>query len=304
MAEKKKPFNPFYPLLVAVGIAFSITACAYGVMTVKMLQPAGAEEVRQADAGLLPFLDRYGMSLLLSELGALAVLTFAAIGTDDFWTRRAEGKDPGDRRQGKGRPEDMLWQVECEEMQSGWTRKYRLLQGTASLSFDDVLILLDTDAAFRNFFLRMLADAPFAAYRWETPALTQQTLGRPFEFVLLDSPGLDRAVEREAFAEHFARAGSATVVTFGNLGRDAILIAPVPQGPDKHYGHLAAFVRHASLAQKHDLWQAVAKALRQRISDQPVWLSTAGAGVSWLHVRLDDRPKYYGHRPYQATHRP
>ncbi|MGI9175867.1 MAG: DUF6940 family protein [Rhodothermales bacterium] len=24
-----------------------------------------------------------------------------------------------------------------------------------------------------------------------------------------------------------------------------------------------------------------------------MWLSTAGGGVSWLHVRLDSRPKYY-----------
>jgi hypothetical protein len=35
-----------------------------------------------------------------------------------------------------------------------------------------------------------------------------------------------------------------------------------------------------------------------RVSTTPVWLSTAGAGVAWLHVRLDDRPKYYSHRPY------
>jgi hypothetical protein len=302
MAGKRKPFNPFYPLLVAVGIAFSITACAYGVMTVKMLQPAGAEEVRQAEVGLLPFLDRHGMTLLLSELGALALLTVAAIGTDDFWTRRAEGKEAGDRGQETGDREQVSdWQVECEELQTGWTRKYRLVSGGVPLSWDEVLGRWQSDAAFRNFFLRALADAPFAAYRWETPPLTRQSLNRPFEFVLLDSPGLDRAVEREAFAEHFARAGSATAVTFGNLGGDAVLIAPVPQGPDSHYGHLAAFVRHASLAQKHDLWQAVAKATRQRIGDQPVWLSTAGAGVSWLHVRLDDRPKYYGHRPYQAA---
>jgi hypothetical protein len=192
------------------------------------------------------------------------------------------------------------WQVECEELQGGWVRKYRLLRGDRVLSYDEVLDLWHTDAAFRNFFLRVLADAPFAAYRWETPALTRQALDRPFEFVLLDSPGLDRAVEREAFAEHFSKAGSATVVTFGNLGRDAVLIAPVPRGPDAHYGHLSAFVRQASLEEKHDLWHAVAKAMRQRISDRPVWLSTAGAGVSWLHVRLDDKPKYYGHRPYQV----
>ena len=35
-----------------------------------------------------------------------------------------------------------------------------------------------------------------------------------------------------------------------------------------------------------------------RLGGKPVWLSTAGLGVGWLHVRLDDRPKYYRHAPY------
>ncbi len=39
--------------------------------------------------------------------------------------------------------------------------------------------------------------------------------------------------------------------------------------------------------------------MTQRIGAMPVWLSTAGAGVSWLHVRLDTRPKYYHHGPYR-----
>ena len=32
--------------------------------------------------------------------------------------------------------------------------------------------------------------------------------------------------------------------------------------------------------------------------DMPLWVSTAGLGVSWLHVRLDARPKYYRHDAY------
>ena len=39
----------------------------------------------------------------------------------------------------------------------------------------------------------------------------------------------------------------------------------------------------------------------RRLGTAPVWLSTAGAGVSWLHVRLGDRPKYYGHAPYRQA---
>jgi hypothetical protein len=65
------------------------------------------------------------------------------------------------------------------------------------------------------------------------------------------------------------------------------------------YGHLAAFVRKASKSQQHAFWQMVGEAMLKRVSSKPVWLSTAGGGVSWLHVRLDDRPKYYGFGPYR-----
>ncbi len=88
MSKKPKSANPFYPVLLVVGIVFSVTACAYGVMTVNLLSPAqvmGGE----TENGFVAFLDRHGTTLLLAELGVLAVVTFAAIGTDDYWTRRA-----------------------------------------------------------------------------------------------------------------------------------------------------------------------------------------------------------------------
>jgi hypothetical protein len=296
----QKAFNPFYPLLVIAGVGFAITACAYGVMTVKMLQPAGAAEVRQAGGGLLFFMDQHGLTLLLSELGALAVLTVAAIGTDDFWTRRAQEK--------VGMPDaettalsNREFAFTSEELPGGRTLRYQITRDGTTLRSRDVLDLWQRDAEFRNFFLRTLADAPYEAFRWETPPLARDTLDEPFEFVLLDSPELDRRVDREAFAEHFGSVSGPSVVSFANLGGDAVLVVPCPRGPDSTYGHLAAFVRNAPLEQKHLLWQRVAEAMESRLSDRPVWLSTAGAGVSWLHVRLDDRPKYYQHRPYRAS---
>lgn len=60
-------------------------------------------------------------------------------------------------------------------------------------------------------------------------------------------------------------------------------------------------MRQAPEPQKHALWQRVGAAMQRRLSAKPVWLSTAGAGVPWLHVRLDDRPKYYGHAPYRES---
>lgn len=77
--------NPFYVLLVVVAIVFAITACCYGVMTLKNLDPVMARS--SPSHGLLNFMDRHGVSALLAEVALLAILTFAAIFTDGFWSR-------------------------------------------------------------------------------------------------------------------------------------------------------------------------------------------------------------------------
>src|SRR5262249_17430215 len=139
-----------------------------------------------------------------------------------------------------------------------------------------------------------------SAFRWETPALCSATLERPFEFVLLDSPGLASKPDPVAFASYFkAKTAADGVVAFPNLRKDAILVVPCPRGPVSAYGHLAAFVRGAPEPQQHALWQLVGQTMEQQLGPTPVWLSTAGAGVSWLHVRIDTTPKYYGYGPYR-----
>ena len=98
--QGKKPFNPFYVMLLIVGTVFAITACAYGVMTVQLMQlgqmpPTGFGELGAPMAfptsgnSLIEFLDAHGFQLMMWELGLLAVATVAAIGTDEFWTYRA-----------------------------------------------------------------------------------------------------------------------------------------------------------------------------------------------------------------------
>ena len=92
---KRKPKNPFYILLMIVGTAFALTACAYGVMTVRMTQAAVATP---GDA----FFDNYGLWLMGGELTLLTLLTFAAIGTDDYWTRGADDAEAAAPEQTNG----------------------------------------------------------------------------------------------------------------------------------------------------------------------------------------------------------
>ena len=171
------------------------------------------------------------------------------------------------------------------------------------VEFAGVLRRWQDDPVFRAFFIALLADAPYSAFRWETPPITSASAGRPFEFVLLDSPELESQPDLDAFAEHFGDAGSEGVASFPNLNNDALLVAPCPRGPLSAYGHLAAFVREAPDAQKHALWKLVGELMELQMGPKPVWLSTAGAGVPWLHVRLDQRPKYYGHAQYREITR-
>jgi hypothetical protein len=194
-----------------------------------------------------------------------------------------------------------MWSTRIEELAHG--RVVNVDFENRPAKFSEVLRRWQDDPVFRAFFIALLADAPFSAFRWETPPINAASVGRPFEFVLLDSPGLASQPDRDAFAEHFRGQPSGDVVSFPNLNNDAILVVPCPLGPLSAYGHLAAFVREAPDAQNHSLWRLVGELMERRLGPRPVWLSTAGAGVSWLHVRLDQRPKYYGHAPYRESAR-
>ena len=167
-------------------------------------------------------------------------------------------------------------------------------------SYRQVLESWRTDHGFSVWFNDLLAQSPFSAFRWETPPVSDTTLDRPFEFVLLDSPGLARRPDPSAFAGHFLARPEADVLAFENLGGDATMIVPRAVGPDEAYVHLGAFVRGAPKEQRVALWRQVGLTMMGRVSQEPVWLSSAGAGVAWLHVRVDDRPKYYGFHEYRT----
>lgn len=179
------------------------------------------------------------------------------------------------------------------------------------MAFDCFASHLVTSAPFRKFFIQQLREIPFQAYRWESPPVTTATMDRAFEFVAIDDSYLDRPASRAAFVDHLRHAPPATAITFPNLGADAILVVPTSNlspalghadaaSPEcGSYCHLGEFTNNASDEEQHRLWQLVGSTLLKRIDARPVWLSTAGDGVPWLHVRLDDYPKYYSYAPYR-----
>jgi hypothetical protein len=98
VARQREAFNPFYAVLIVAGIAFAITACAYGVMTFVSLRGAEAGQNPAAlNSSVGKFMNDHGEALLGGELLLLAVATVGAISTDRYWQRRAD-----DRRQNSG----------------------------------------------------------------------------------------------------------------------------------------------------------------------------------------------------------
>jgi hypothetical protein len=160
-----------------------------------------------------------------------------------------------------------MWHAQIESLSDGRVQKFAVFRDDAAVTYSDVLKLWRNDKAFRSFFIALLADSPFAAFRWETPPVTAANNGRPFEFVLVQSASLDRPVNPRAFASHFT---DADVVTFPNLDGDAVMVVPCPVVEDSVYGHLASFLRNAPESQVHHLWQAVGATMQDRLGDRPV----------------------------------
>jgi hypothetical protein len=191
-----------------------------------------------------------------------------------------------------------MWNFDTTMTRDGRTTHVAISVDGEPLSFAAAIRHLQSERPFREYLTGLLASAPYAAYRWELPPISTVTLSRPFEFVMVDDPRLERAPDPGPFAPYFDGPDAPDVIATDNLSRTATLVVPRAVATLVTYVHLARFVRSAPPAQIHALWRCLAATALQRLSSRRQWISTAGAGVGWLHVRIDDVPKYYVHRPY------
>lgn len=193
-----------------------------------------------------------------------------------------------------------MWSFKSKELNDG-VREITLYRWGRRLTYGSVVYLWRSNSGFRKFYFSILQRAPFDAFFWENPPIARSTMEQPYEFVIINSPQLSRInADSSPFQDRFNPVSSEqTVVTFGNLSRSAELIVPCPIAPHHIYTHFASFIRNAPESQKHDLFISLAEQLEDNINNKPLWVSTSGLGVYWLHVRLDTMPKYYSHVPYR-----
>lgn len=77
------------------------------------------------------------------------------------------------------------------------------------------------------------------------------------------------------------------------------MVTPCQNGPAEEYAHLGSFLRSAPLEQVRNLWQTLGRTVEKTLSAQgrsesePLWVSTNGIGMPWVHLRLDMSPRYF-----------
>ena len=199
-----------------------------------------------------------------------------------------------------GRPN--VWEVRIEEVETG--QRFQILRDGSNASFREVFSLLETDPEFTSWYTSVLSSSEFESFFWEHPPVSTRNHDSAIEFVLVDGPALAMLrPDPEPFRSQFERDPDEVVAIFPNLGGDAVLVVPRPISPSTAYSHLAAFVRQAPPGQVQRLWHQTGRAVRENLSAESKWLSTAGMGVPWLHIRIDSSPKYYRFGPYKSVAR-
>lgn len=272
---------------------------------------------------------RQRLSILITSVGLLVLLTYAASLTTGHSLRtsgnRASPKKTIDttRQSLQHTTSTAMKTTECNEamhyklVEEGTINtgdaftKYAAYCGDEPISIQAWIDTMATTESASVSLTKVIQKSHYGAVYFETKGCTATSASmKAFEFVLVDAPELKSFAEPSpdphAFEEHFAKStADAAGVTFLNLSGSSKLISPTPSGCSGSdcgaYTHLAAFCRLAPPEQVAQVWQLAAREYKERLGgDTPVWFSTCGTGIAWLHLRLDYKPKYYTFNPFKS----
>jgi len=210
-----------------------------------------------------------------------------------------------ERKQGENLiPHTVLWQT--TKYDEGGILKVGFLDPPGkSMTNHQFITQLRTSSSFRSLLTDTILASEFDGAFMEFKAMSLSLLEAPVEFVLVNSAAVSSiSADFNAFSSQLEDSTTNEVRSFANLGGDATLISPCwnENQSIQSYAHLMNFLREAPTKQVQNLWQLVGNKLEERLQHgKPVWLSTSGLGVYWLHVRVCDAPKYYSYASYREA---
>ncbi len=159
---------------------------------------------------------------------------------------------------------------------------------------------LSKSKEFRNDLIQKFKDSKYENVLWEFPPYSSSTKNNKAEFVIIGS-AIFPPSNPQAFADQFNETNeiNKSVVVFDNISGDCKLISPVPDiMNDKYMGHIMSQIKYGNTDTTHQLLKTLGDIVSAYNNDKPLYVSTHGYGVPWLHLRLCDKPKYYHQKEY------
>lgn len=185
---------------------------------------------------------------------------------------------------------------------------FRLLNTMTNyfLSWKDIFDNLNTNKIFIHNFINILSKInPFDEYYLEfNPTSFDYIDSNLFEFVLIKTNGFSQSPDIISFGIEKINNNSNKIIWFPNLSNSSILVVPCFNHlyPIDDYIHIGKFMRSSNMNQKFNLVLSMFEIYFNQLSLRPnkkLWLSTHGKNVGWLHIRIDQIPKYITYKSYK-----
>lgn len=215
-------------------------------------------------------------------------------------------------------------------------RKYRLqINRDQSVKYKDFLHILTSDSTTKlaDDLIDMISDhmntfPSHGGYFFETPPITYNTYQYiPFEFMLIPADELAYVgANFNPFSKKFSKScqldssdhsnrnkHGRKVVSFSNINNDSTLVVPCPvyientssaTSSFQDFAHISRFMKNADKILIRETLKRLASETMKVLTEHPndkFWVSTSGLGVSWIHFRIDSRPKYYNWEEYKTA---
>ena len=136
------------------------------------------------------------------------------------------------------------------------------------------------------------------SFFWETSFLTEG-LQEKYSQNFIESNYLNKLKQNhKSFNSHILKSKNKYALSFYNLSKKTLLIVPCPR-KNKNFTTLKDFIDNASITHQKKFWKYVSKKIKKELKKhKKLWISTHGTGVPFLHVRIENYPKYYQTKKY------
>lgn len=153
---------------------------------------------------------------------------------------------------------------------------------------------LKNNEIFRNDIINIFMECEHDNVYWEFPPFFLETKQNVAKFAIIKCGNFGKS-NSASFKNFLNNKKDNEIVIFKNLSGDTDLITINSVDPENpNFCHIMKFMKNSSHKNKHQLLKTIGKEMLKYSNNiDPIYLSTHGHGVPWLHVRISKFRKYY-----------